>query len=710
MSIADGVANHATIRLETLTSTSYFSHLSIPTDVFTNAVDGLLEVNAGSGGTRTVTGNVTNSGTIAIEAGVQLNVTGDGNAAFTQADGGEITGAGELFVLSGSMLHWTGGTINATAGVWSSTLSLPADSTGTGTVLACGSSTLDGTVLPGQTVWVQGRQGKDALLTPAAGATNEGTIHLENLSSDNYYSNLSIPGGQQFVNEPNGVIAAYPGSGGARSIAGHLVNQGSVTADPGTVLPLTGIYEAAGGQLVGETVYVSSSEVRVTAENSGEVQLRGNCTLTTDNLPGTILWVQGVQSRDATLSIADGVANHATIRLETLTSTSYFSHLSIPTDVFTNAVDGLLEVNAGSGGTRTVTGNVTNSGTIAIEAGVRLNVTGDGNAAFTQADGGEITGAGELFVLSGSMLHWTGGTINATAGVWSSTLSLPADSTGAGTVLACGSSTLDGTVLPGQTVWVQGRQGKDALLTTSDGATNEGTIRLETLTSTSYYSNLSIPASQQFANEPSGMIVAYPGSGGLRVLTATDGFVNDGTLAAGEGVLLTINADLTQTDTASMLFELGGLTTSEYGRIDVNGNATLNGAMEVVLVGGFAPVLSDEFNVATFDSSSGLFTCHEVVGPELGEGLYFAVDQDPSTALRVYVAEGDGPADGDIDCDGDVDLDDYAIFAECMAGPGMFPVPIPPTSPYECLDAFDIDADDDVDMRDFADFQRRLGQ
>ncbi|UCG15468.1 MAG: hypothetical protein JSV19_09235 [Phycisphaerales bacterium] len=63
--------------------------------------------------------------------------------------------------------------------------------------------------------------------------------------------------------------------------------------------------------------------------------------------------------------------------------------------------------------------------------------------------------------------------------------------------------------------------------------------------------------------------------------------------------------------------------------------------------------------------------------------------------------------DGDFDHDGDVDLDDFVVFADCMAGPGVGPSPTPPVSAGECLDVFDFDEDGDVDLPNFADFRLR---
>lgn len=64
-------------------------------------------------------------------------------------------------------------------------------------------------------------------------------------------------------------------------------------------------------------------------------------------------------------------------------------------------------------------------------------------------------------------------------------------------------------------------------------------------------------------------------------------------------------------------------------------------------------------------------------------------------------------ADGDLDQDHDVDPDDFAIFAECMAGPAVQQPP-PECSPAE-FNLADINGDYDVDMDDFRRLQVNFG-
>ena len=67
--------------------------------------------------------------------------------------------------------------------------------------------------------------------------------------------------------------------------------------------------------------------------------------------------------------------------------------------------------------------------------------------------------------------------------------------------------------------------------------------------------------------------------------------------------------------------------------------------------------------------------------------------------------ECDAIGGGDFDVDADVDLDDYAAFADCMAGADATPAPVVAACATACLAAFDADDDGDVDLADFAEFQ-----
>ncbi len=73
--------------------------------------------------------------------------------------------------------------------------------------------------------------------------------------------------------------------------------------------------------------------------------------------------------------------------------------------------------------------------------------------------------------------------------------------------------------------------------------------------------------------------------------------------------LLTISGDYTQQTNASMLIELGGITPeTEYDVVEVDGTATLDGTLDVVLYNGFIPNDGDSFDILTATSIVGVFS------------------------------------------------------------------------------------------------------
>lgn len=74
--------------------------------------------------------------------------------------------------------------------------------------------------------------------------------------------------------------------------------------------------------------------------------------------------------------------------------------------------------------------------------------------------------------------------------------------------------------------------------------------------------------------------------------------------------------------------------------------------------------------------------------------------------VRVLIPHTAG-TDGDYDGDASVDADDVRYLPECLAGPGVTPIPasLGLNCANACESAFDFDSDGDVDLRDAAEFQ-----
>ena len=85
--------------------------------------------------------------------------------------------------------------------------------------------------------------------------------------------------------------------------------------------------------------------------------------------------------------------------------------------------------------------------------------------------------------------------------------------------------------------------------------------------------------------------------------------------------------------TGSLNIEIGGLTAgTQYDRLAISGSATLNGSLNISLIGGFVPNPGDTFQIMTFGSRSGSFTTTN--GLDLGGGRLFQVNLT-STSLTL---------------------------------------------------------------------------
>ncbi|MGH0029941.1 MAG: dockerin type I domain-containing protein [Myxococcota bacterium] len=143
---------------------------------------------------------------------------------------------------------------------------------------------------------------------------------------------------------------------------------------------------------------------------------------------------------------------------------------------------------------------------------------------------------------------------------------------------------------------------------------------------------------------------------------------------------------------STLTLEIGGTTPgTEHDRLDVTGDAALDGAVDLVPIGGFAPALGSSLTLVTWATRSGEFT--SVGGVQQPGGLDLALGYAAAamvvTARRRGDVDGDGaltPADtaivqaaataglattdygaGDVDGSGLVDAADVAIVEEAVA-------------------------------------------
>ncbi len=166
--------------------------------------------------------------------------------------------------------------------------------------------------------------------------------------------------------------------------------------------------------------------------------------------------------------------------------------------------------------------------------------------------------------------------------------------------------------------------------------------------------------------------------------------VTDGTTEPGESVgVLEVFGIYEAGPNSTFEVELAGTLADEHDRLDVFGDAILDGTLDVSLLDGFNPQVDDTFTILTAETIDGVFD--QLEQPVLF-GRRFEVLYEPTVVLlRVATrAPGDGDADGDVDA---FDLGLWQTqFGETGAGL-----------------AADFDGDGDVDAFDLGLWQTNFG-
>jgi RHS repeat-associated protein len=132
----------------------------------------------------------------------------------------------------------------------------------------------------------------------------------------------------------------------------------------------------------------------------------------------------------------------------------------------------------------------------------------------------------------------------------------------------------------------------------------------------------------------SGALASITGIGGLTSntgsftltngasFTTTGDFTNSDSLTVGAASELTVSGNFTQTSAGTLDVQIGGTPASGlFGRVVVNGTATLAGAFKLTLVNGFGPSSAQDFEVMTFAGAPSAFTTFTGLNPFFTESL-----------------------------------------------------------------------------------------
>jgi fibronectin-binding autotransporter adhesin len=243
--------------------------------------------------------------TAAVKVPVHLSST-------TTIAGGAITiPSGEVLTLNGL---GSSSTLNANLTVQ-----------GSGELLVFGSATVDSivNVEPGGLVTVRGRNTTNAAnLTVASGFANYGLIELTSIDGE-YPATLTVTTGT-LTNASIGAIHTEFGTGGTRTLAAQLDNQGYLDVDaPLTLAKLEADHVNSGTINQTQSVSVTQSGTSPSFTNTGLIQLRGQSFTVTGGTmtnafgdpsgtiegPGTLNTASTTFTNDAQLTPTDGIVS-----------------------------------------------------------------------------------------------------------------------------------------------------------------------------------------------------------------------------------------------------------------------------------------------------------------------------------------------------------------------------------------------------------------
>jgi hypothetical protein len=702
LTIANGFTNAGTIDL-TSADAEFSSTLNVTNLILLNQGESArIFASAGSGGSRTLAAALDNRATVDVNATLALNKqhahhvnygtidltdadltltqTGDGpsfsntgtvvlgaNRSWTTTGGlldiaeGGITGqTSSRLIVTGATLALTPENLsNIPVTLTSTSISGGSLTIGTSaqltlldgevndpvTIASAGTLTIIGSVALNQTLSVQSggvlrvrgqANGGNATATVANSFTNAGLIDL--ISVDVFDATLAVTAGT-LTNASGGVIQIW--SGGARTIAAQLDNQGSIAI----ASPLT-IDKPSAQHLNSGTINVQYGNLTVTQSgtspsfrNTGSILLGENRDWTTtggllDVDEGT---VTGFANSRLVVTGATLAMTPATVQIPmTLTSTSLLSAPLLINDgrTVTLIAGGLSDaVTVGNGGTLVILGSVALGGTFSVADGGTLVIRGQ-----TFGDHATLAVANS-FTHAGLMRLTSTGVFNSTIAVTTGTLTI-ADAAaihveGEGGLRRIEAEIANsGDITVSQPLTIAKASAAHTNLATGNISVNANTTVTQSGTTPSFTNTGQIFLSSgqaltvsggTFTNafgDPSGVI---QGSGTLDVATAT--FSNSGEVRPSG--TLSVTGAFSQPGPNGLV--ASELRSSDYDQLAVSGAATLGGNL-VLTNGGRTLNVGDTFTIMSFASMTGAF------GSVSGAGVIWTVDYTATTAVARVVS------------------------------------------------------------------------
>jgi hypothetical protein len=418
------------------------------------------------GGARNLQGNLTNTGTLAVDENTSFNgskatLTNEGavdlaeglelyvasSDTFSNGAGGSIaaTGSANVFVPSGATFNQGAGTTSGLQPVIVEQATLNYTGSGASTIRTRSYTTqLSGDISSGQSLLLEGcvGNGYPAYVTAAAGFSNGGSIMLTDAkhgASDcggNDVSRLTIENGT-LTN--TGTISAEPGTGGERQLEGSVTNKGTLAVDTGTsfngakatLLNEGAVDLAEGVELsVGNGTFTNGTGGSISAPGSASVFIPANSTFnqgagtTSGSQPvivesGTVNYTGSgastIRTRSYTVGLSGNISPSQTLVIEGCVGSGYPGYVEAATGfsnegtiILTSAKHGTSDCGGNDASRLTLaSGTLTNTGTIDIEPSVggerQLNGSLTNRGKFTVGTAAGFYGSKALLTNEGAV-------------------------------------------------------------------------------------------------------------------------------------------------------------------------------------------------------------------------------------------------------------------------------------------------------------------
>jgi len=576
---------------------------------------GGITFNAAEGGTNTIEVNADSNDTLSNSSlTISGNsVSGTDTITLDNVTKAQLTGgpSNDTFKLDG----WSGSTM-ITGGMGSNTLVLAAGTVQTSSLSVSNVQTLDIAPTIG-TIFTAAGNGSFGYFGDGGAATAAGLTDPTSVAFDAHGDLFIADSGNDAIREvtPNGIITTVAGTG----TAGYTGDGGAATSaelnDPtGVALDSSGdlFIADSGNNVIREvtpggtiTTFAGTGTAGYSGDGSAATAAKLNDpTGVAVDFSGNLFIADSGNNviREVSGGTISTVAGTGTAGYAGDGGAATAALLNDPQGVAVDASDNLFIADSGNNVIREVSG-----GTISTVAGTgTAGYAGDGGAAnaaeLNDPQGVAVDASGDLFIAdSGNNVirQVSSGTISTVAGTGTAGYSGDGGSASAATL-----NDPTGVALNAQGGLVIADSGNNVVRQVT-GA------------------NLDVNAS--FSSIPTVQVQ----SGGILELdngvTLTADVTNTGTLVLGNGTTTadaTIAGNYTQTSTGILDVKLGGTGAGRYDSLNVTGNVSLEGTLNVSLVNGFVPTAGDSFQIITYMGAlTGDFTTENF--PTLGNGNKF---------------------------------------------------------------------------------------